>query len=390
MAERHPTDKLSPILVRYLAWGISTCSCERDFSKTLKLRGGQCEDQYTTREEDVLMLQADNDPAEHDDIIKGAMRVWSLTYGDVRSERSGCSIRTGIPQRQGHGKGEAAFLRIRREAMDTLMASSSQQPPPLAIDADAITFNDKQAREAAERKKKLRKRQIDALKAGHLNDDEVDEELLLASIENIKKDRVANMNTAAEKRRKLQLVQKAEHDLSDATVYVTSHIPLPDGLRQAMNPLADYIICANPADPHLVLKFAACLHGSSICTREFVQGGHVGGGPCISYWSAIGVKRHVHITDAFMAEQAEMAQLICASIPQGLWLLATVDELNNIVRGQAAKQRLAFVFMGAAESEATLHTLDGLTNKFTAQSCFESLLFCKIDRARSWLGACGI
>lgn len=390
MAERHPTDKLGPILVRYLAWGISTCPCERDFSKTLKLRGGQCEDQYTTREEDVLMLQADNDPAGHDDIIKGAMRVWSLTYGDVRKSNS-FSIRTGKLQRQGHGQGEAAFLRIRREAMDTLMASSSQQPPPLAIDADAIAFNDKQAREATERNKKLRKRQIDALKAGHLNDDEVDEDLLLAGIENIKKDRVANMNTAAEKRRKLQLVQKAEHDLSDASVYVTSHIQPPDGLRQVMNPLADYIICANPADPLLVLKFAACLHGSSICTREFVQDGHVGGGPCISYVSAIRVKRHVHITDAFLVEQPELAELICASIPQGLWRLATVDDLNNnIVRGHAAKQRLAFVFLGATESEDTLHTLDGLTNKFTAQSCFESPLFCKIDRARSWLGACGL
>ena len=142
MAERHPTDKLVPILVRYLAWGIRTCSCERDFAKTLKLRGGQCEDDFVTREEDVLMLLADNDPTAHDDIVKEASRVWPLTYGNAR-RRPSFSVRAGKEQRQGHGQGEAAFLRIRREAMDTVMASS--QHSPLAIDVGAITFNDKQA-----------------------------------------------------------------------------------------------------------------------------------------------------------------------------------------------------------------------------------------------------
>ena len=134
-----------------------------------------------------------------------------------------------------------------------------------------------------------------------MKDDKVDEGLIMAAITNIEKDRVAARDYAAQKRRKLQIVKKDEHDFSGKTVYVTSDRPAPDGLRQVMNPLADYIICANPADPPLALKFAACLHGSSICTQDFVQGQ---GGSCVSYFRAAGAKRHVHITDAFLFEQA--------------------------------------------------------------------------------------
>jgi len=86
MAARHPTGALRPVLVRYLAWGISTCSVERDFAKTLKLRGGQCEDQFVSREEDALCLQSDDDPAAHDSIVKAAARTWSSL------RLRGCSI----------------------------------------------------------------------------------------------------------------------------------------------------------------------------------------------------------------------------------------------------------------------------------------------------------
>ena len=84
--------------------------------------------------------------------------------------------------------------------------------------------------------KKLHKRRIDALKGSHLNDDEVDEGLIVAAISNIEKDRVAAREYAAQKRRKLQIVKKDDHDFSGKTVYVTSDRPPPDGLRQVMNP----------------------------------------------------------------------------------------------------------------------------------------------------------
>ena len=70
--------------------------------------------------------------------------------------------------------------------------------------------------------KKLHKRRIDALKAGHLNDDEVDEGLIVAAISDIEKDRVAAREYAAQKRRKLQILKKDEHDFSVKTVHVTS------------------------------------------------------------------------------------------------------------------------------------------------------------------------
>ena len=95
-----------------------------------------------------------------------------------------------------------------------------------------------------------------------MNDDEVDEGLIVAAISNIEKDRVAAREYVAQKRRKLQIVKKDDHDFSGKTVYVTSDRPPPDGLRHVMNPLADYIICANQADP---LGLEVC----SVLARQF-------------------------------------------------------------------------------------------------------------------------
>ena len=155
--------------------------------------------------------------------------------------------------------------------------------------------------------KKLHKRRIDALKGGHLNDDEVDEGLIVAAISNIEKDRVAAREYAAQKRRKLQIVKKDDHDFSGKTVYVTSDRPPPDGLRQVMNPPCRLHHLLEPGRSPLALKFAACLHGSSICTQDFVHGK---GSARVSYFRAAGAKRHVHITDAFLVEQAEFAEVI--------------------------------------------------------------------------------
>lgn len=124
-------------MIRYLAWGSSTCAVERGFSKTLKLRGGQAEDKFVTREEDILCLQEDDDPTKHDAIIKAAQGIWSSTYGDVRANPLH-TIRTGKQQRQGIGSGEAAFLRIRREATDTAVDSTSVLAPRLFEDVPTL------------------------------------------------------------------------------------------------------------------------------------------------------------------------------------------------------------------------------------------------------------
>ena len=55
--------------------------------------------------------------------------------------------------------------------------------------------------------------------------------------------------------------------------------------------------------------------------------------------------------------------------------MAEPEDLTRVVHGQASRQRHAFAFIGAHEPEASLRTLEGLDNRCTAQSCWESRLF---------------
>jgi len=274
-------------------------------------------------------------------------------------------------------------LRIRRSATDAILTAG--RPGGFAVDVGAIFFNEKQVKEAAMRMGKLQKRRIDALKAGHLQDDELDEALITDAIKNIEKDRVAQRDAAAEKRRKLQIVCKVDFELTGKTVYLQSHRRAPDSMEQVNHPLADFIICDTPGAPPPVLRFAACLHGSSICTQEFFQ---ETGGVCVTYVRAIAVKRHIHITDAFMVEEPTLAELFLAEAVSSQWTLASVADLISIVRGQPARQRLALVFVGAGEADSP--DLRGLENKFTAASCFDRPLFCKFDKAKCRIGACSL
>ena len=382
VANRHPTAALVVVLIRYLAWGISTCSVERDFANTLKLRGGQCEDPFVHREEDLLCLQSDNNPAEHDEIICKATRVWSTTYGNARLGTTN-TIRANTPQRQGHGSGEAAFLRVRREATDAV--ACNKPPGPMPTDADTITYNDKQAKEVNERNKKLDKRRIDALKAGHLQDNEVDAALIEAAIATIEKDRVNARDAATDKRRKLQIVAKRNLDIDGRSVYLG--VPGPDlaGMVASGSMLADFIVVANPGDPSPLVKCAACLKGSSVCTKDFLatRGQH---GACVSYSSAILVKRHVYMSDGFLHEKPDLADVLLQSMAHGLWELASIPDLVGVVRGRPDRQRLAFLFLASDEEDRADAAM--FVNKFTAQSCFESPMFCNLGKSGCWVGAC--
>lgn len=232
------------------------------------------------------------------------------------------------------------------------------------------------------RGQKLHKRRIDALKAGHLRDDEVDEELVNAAIECVAKDRVAQRGARADTRRKLQIVQKESRDFQGKTIYSTSPIDPVDGALVADCLPADFIVCDEPGSPPLALRFAACLHGSSICTRGFL---HSTGGVCASYARAVAVKRHIHLTDGFVNAHVELAELLLKYMPLH-WDLASVEQLTRIVGGKASNQRLVFVFM--AEGEGANEDIVGFTNKLTATSCFDCALFCKVNKSKSWVGAC--
>ena len=58
-------DCIRAVLVRYAAWISSSSSCERTFARTKQLRGGQSEDGFFVREEDIVQLQVDPLPGRH-------------------------------------------------------------------------------------------------------------------------------------------------------------------------------------------------------------------------------------------------------------------------------------------------------------------------------------
>ncbi len=85
LRKSHPAAALVPVLTRYAAWTASTSEVERTFSKTVELKGGQSEDLFVHREEDIIVLQAD--PLHGDDaaaLIGAGMKKWLQHFGRPR------------------------------------------------------------------------------------------------------------------------------------------------------------------------------------------------------------------------------------------------------------------------------------------------------------------
>ena len=77
---------LRAVLVRYAAWISSSSSCERTFAKTKQLRGGQSEDGFFVREEDIVQLQADPLPPDmQETLFRKAAQVWAKNFGRPRA-----------------------------------------------------------------------------------------------------------------------------------------------------------------------------------------------------------------------------------------------------------------------------------------------------------------
>ena len=54
----HPAQNLLAVLPRWAVWVVSTSDVERGFQATTSLRGGQSEDLFVSREEEILIVKA--------------------------------------------------------------------------------------------------------------------------------------------------------------------------------------------------------------------------------------------------------------------------------------------------------------------------------------------
>ncbi len=86
--DRGGSSALLPVLIRFAAWGASSCEVERNFAKTSSLRAGQSEDEFCRREEDIIMLQADPTNARDTErICEHARKLWLQHAGRPRGTK---------------------------------------------------------------------------------------------------------------------------------------------------------------------------------------------------------------------------------------------------------------------------------------------------------------
>ena len=210
--EAHPSANIAQILMRYCAWSSSTSEVERGFSITSALKAGSSEDLHCARESDILTIISECQVrSEHDELIKEATELWRNTYG---ISRTGCGanvrVDTNSSKRKGeYGTGEAAFIRLRRDAAYALAHVDTPPGPATAcVDLDTIEFTCEQQAELDFQAKNKLKRKIYSMQAGHLQPDEIDPELQTAHDAHLKRARENFRDRVTSNRRKLEHVIK--------------------------------------------------------------------------------------------------------------------------------------------------------------------------------------
>ena len=401
----HPTSNIGPILMRYCAWASSTSEVERGFAVTAALKGGASEDFHCDRERDILTIATEcQDPSEHGELICEASKIWREHFGLARA---GCGakarIDAGRSRRSGkYGTGEAAFIRLRRDAALTV-ANASVETLPDAVDIDSLEFTDAQQREIDFQHKKALKRKVMSFQAGHIFAEEVDLELEDAHVDCVNKARATNRNRVATNKRKLRQVLKTPiniegiswwpGDLALDCAAIASELDSRNMVRAPSRMDAQMFVCVNPAEPSIKTRFVASMKGLSICNMEYIHSKGTSG-VCLAYKPASMARRVVSMTDEFLSLHPILAKCILGVIDTCNWKLREVtDILAMLQRPGTAKQlaaRQQEVLLFAADSDMDKDELSLIANKITLATCFTSALFSNYDVARCMAGYCGM
>ena len=94
---KYPTANIKAVVLRWLAWNISTSDIERAFSlfQFANARRGRMSRQ---REQDLITLCYDYNPAEADQVIALAQELWKVFYGDVSEVPYRKRLDAGLPK----------------------------------------------------------------------------------------------------------------------------------------------------------------------------------------------------------------------------------------------------------------------------------------------------
>ena len=405
LKEVHPTRNIGPILMRYCAWASSTSEVERGFAVTSALKAGASEDLHCSRERDILTIVTEcQDPSEHDDLICEASKIWREHFGQARA---GCGakarIDTGRSRRSGeYGTGEAAFIRLRRDAALTVAKASVETLG--AVDIDSLELTDAQHAEINFQHKNALKRKVMSFQAGHVAAEEVDLELEEAHADYVNKARENRRDRMAANKRKLRHVLKTPIDIERLSWWpgdsaldcaaIASELGSRSMVLAPSRMDAQIFVCVNPAEASIKTRFVARMKGMAICDMAYIRSKGTSG-VCLAYKPASMTRRLVAMTDEFLRLHPILANCILGVIDAGCeWKLREVtDILAMLHRPGTAKQlaaRQRGVLLFAADSDMDNDELSLIANKITVTTCFASELFSNYDVAKCMAGYCGM
>jgi hypothetical protein len=138
--QRHPTDVVKVILIRWIGWVISSSGVEQNFTHFARLLSNaqRCK-MSRQREQDIITLLADITPLEIEETISMAGEIWKMFYGNARNNpRSTRRIDLGIQRKRKKTApeapvGSAALVKKRRMEVTKAVAKAN---PKLITQSD--------------------------------------------------------------------------------------------------------------------------------------------------------------------------------------------------------------------------------------------------------------
>ena len=377
LRQRHPTDAIVPVLIKYGAHsGATTSGVEQSFSLLQRYQPAERKHMLdgTALDEACLMLLP-NDTVLHAQLCDRAVQIWADHLGAPR-ERCKARVDKGIPKGPkvagpGEPMTETAFIKKRR--MDVAGSATSATASEALEAARLSSYSDGQAKILAEEAFQCSKgytNKVQAYLSKTLLESEIDEDLREAATvarlhqEGLDKERTRKEDRLAEKLRPKHINVQARHfHLQD-----DAWIAYPEISRR--NCVADLVdaqafVVRDPGNPPDRTLWACMLLGGVLCDLEYCRS--LGqSGICFLWESAVKVQRSVFLSEGFRQEEAGLFSVIrdIAALPQSKWRVTRDLEefVTRTITNRAKKRRYQAIGLFASREEGNLA---GEENMFT-------------------------
>ena len=259
-----------------------------------------------------------------------------------------------------------------------------------------MELSDRQKKEISFNEKKLLVAKIEAYLAGHLTQDEIDDDpdILHATLDHMEK-------VAKNQKKRLQV--KAHSDklantkktlINGCAIYWTMTPPTPSlgsahrhGAHRVHERVhADIIVVDDPACAAPRTIVAAGMTGAPLVTPEYVETNGARGA-AIAFTAASKSLRQVHFSEKFMAENIGVCDdvLKVIEVPTSKWKLAAREELQGLLAKPRGAQQV-LVFLTQEDLDTNEYDLQGLQHKIRLHDAIWHPCVCKLDQHRCRTG----